>query len=315
MTSELKTQRVVYDDVIVRRFIAASVIWGIVGMLVGVIIALQLAFWPANLDPHLTFGRLRPLAHERGHLRVRRQHALRGRLLLVAAPPQGAHGLGLLSNIHFWGWQPSSSSAAITLPLGITQGKEYAELEWPIDIAVTLIWVVFAVNLFWTIAKRREKHLYVAIWFYIATIVTSRCSTSSTTSQIPTSLTIRAMASSRGVQDALVQWWYGHNAVAFFLTTPSWASCTTSSPRPPIGPCSYRLSIVHFWSLVFLYIWAGPHHLLYTALPEWAQTLGMIFSLMLWAPSWGGMLNGLLTLRGAWDKLRTDPVLKFFAAA
>ena len=314
MTSELKTQRVVYDDVIVRRFIAASVIWGIVGMLVGVHIALELAFWPANLDPHLSFGRLRPL-HTNAVI-----FAFVGNMIFAGVYHSSQRllkarmGSDLLSNIHFWGWQLIIVAAAITLPLGLTQSKEYAELIWPIDLAVTVIWVVFTVNLFITIAKRNEEHLYVAIWFYIATVVTIALLYVVNNLQIPTSLT-HSYGVFAGVQDALVQWWYGHNAVAFFLTTPVLGIMYYYIPKAADRPVfSYRLSVIHFWSLIFLYIWAGPHHLLNTALPEWAQTLGMIFSLMLWAPSWGGMLNGLLTLRGAWDKLRTDPVLKFFAA-
>ncbi len=206
-------------------------------------------------------------------------------------------------------------SAALTLPFGYTQGKEYAELEWPIDIAITLVWVVFAVNLFLTIAKRREQHIYVAIWFYIATIITVAVLHIVNSLSLPTSL-LKSYPIYAGVQDALVQWWYGHNAVAFFLTTPFLGLMYYYIPKAAERPVySYRLSIVHFWSLVFIYIWAGPHHLLNTALPNWAQTLGMTFSLMLWAPSWGGMINGLLTLRGRWDKVRTDPVLKFLIAA
>jgi cytochrome c oxidase cbb3-type subunit I/II len=220
----------------------------------------------------------------------------------------------ILSSIHFWGWQLIIVSAVVTLPLGITTAKEYAELEWPIDLGILFIWVVFAVNFFWTLANRREKHLYVAIWFYIATIITVAVLHIVNSFEMPVSA-FKSYSLFAGVQDALVQWWYGHNAVAFFLTTPILGIMYYFLPKAAERPVfSYRLSIVHFWGLVFIYIWAGPHHLLYTALPDWAQTLGMIFSLMLWAPSWGGMLNGLLTLRGAWDKLRADPVLKFFAA-
>ena len=220
-----------------------------------------------------------------------------------------------LSALHFWGWQAIILAAAVTLPLGLTRGKEYAELIWPINVAVTLIWVVFAVNFFWTLAKRREPSLYVAIWFYISTIITIAVLYIVNHLSIPTSFT-HSYPVFAGVQDALVQWWYGHNAVAFFLTTPILGIMYYFVPKAAERPVySYRLSVIHFWSLVFLYIWAGPHHLLNTALPGWLQNLGMTFSLMLWAPSWGGMLNGLLTLRGAWHKLRTDPVLKFFAAA
>ena len=311
----METQRITYDDDITRKFIAASVVFGIVGLLVGVIIALQMAFWQANLGPYLSFGRLRPL-HTNAVI-----FAFVGNMLFAGVYYSTQRLLkarlasDLLSRIHFWGWQAIIVAAAITLPLGWTQAKEYAELEWPIDIAIAVVWLVFATNFFWTIAKRNEKQLYVALWFYIATIVTV------TVLHVVNSLAIPvAMGKSYsvfgGVQDALVQWWYGHNAVAFFLTTPILAIMYYFLPKAANRPVfSYRLSIIHFWSLVFLYIWAGPHHLLNTALPDWAQTLGMIFSLMLIAPSWGGMLNGLLTLRGAWQELRTEPVLKFFAAA
>jgi cytochrome c oxidase cbb3-type subunit I/II len=221
----------------------------------------------------------------------------------------------LLGKIHFWGWQAIIVSAAITLPLGITTGKEYAELEWPIDIAIALIWVVFAINFFGTIFTRREKNLYVAIWFYLATIITIAVLHIVNSLEVPAGL-FKSYPIYAGVQDALVQWWYGHNAVGFLLTTPFLGLMYYFVPKAAQRPVySYRLSIIHFWALVFLYIWAGPHHLHYTALPDWAQSLGMLFSVMLLAPSWGGMINGLLTLRGAWDKLRTDPVLKFFVAA
>jgi cytochrome c oxidase cbb3-type subunit I/II len=220
----------------------------------------------------------------------------------------------LLSRIHFWGWQLIILGAAFTLPLGLTQSKEYAELIWPLDIAVALIWVVFGWNFFWTLAKRNEPSLYVALWFYIATIITVAMLYIVNNLQVPTSLT-HSYPIFGGLQDALVQWWYGHNAVAFFLTTPILGIMYYYLPKAANRPVySYRLSIVHFWSLVFIYIWAGPHHLLNTALPRWLQMLGMLFSLMLWAPSWGGMLNGLLTLRTGWSQLRTDPVIKFFAA-
>ncbi len=310
----METQRIVYNDKVVRQFIWASVIFGVVGMLVGVIIALQLAFWPANFPPLLSFGRLRPL-HTNAVI-----FAFVGNMLFAGVYystqrlVKARLASDILSAIHFWGWQLIIVSAAITLPLGITVSKEYAELEWPIDIAIAVVWVIFAINFFWTLANRREKHLYVAIWFYIATIITVAVLHVVNSFAIPVSW-FKSYSLYAGVQDALVQWWYGHNAVAFFLTTPILGIMYYFLPKAAERPVfSYRLSIVHFWGLVFIYIWAGPHHLLYTALPDWAQSLGMIFSLMLWAPSWGGMLNGLLTLRGAWDKLRTDPVLKFFAA-
>lgn len=308
---------ITYNDKVVRMFLSASVVFGIVGMLVGVIIALQLAHWQMNLPqlgPYFSYGRLRPL-HTNAVI-----FAFVGNMLFAGVYYSTQRLLkarmasDVLSNIHFWGWQLIIVAAAITLPMGITQGKEYAELEWPIDLAIAAVWVVFAINFFWTIAKRNEKHLYVALWFYIATIVTVAVLHIVNSMAIP-ALPFRSYSVFAGVQDALVQWWYGHNAVAFFLTTPILGIMYYFVPKAAERPVfSYRLSIIHFWSLVFIYIWAGPHHLLYTALPDWAQSLGMLFSLMLWAPSWGGMLNGLLTLRGAWDRVRQDPVLKFFAA-
>ncbi len=310
----METQRIVYNDKVVRQFLWASVLFGIVGMLVGIIIALQLAWWPANLPPYLSFGRLRPLHTNAVIFAFVGNMLFAGIYYSTQRLAKARLASDILSSVHFWGWQLIIVAAAITLPLGITAAKEYAELEWPIDIAIALIWVVFAVNFFWTLAKRREKHLYVAIWFYIATIITVAVLHIVNSFEIPVSM-FKSYSVFAGVQDALVQWWYGHNAVAFFLTTPILGIMYYFLPKAAERPVfSYRLSIVHFWGLVFLYIWAGPHHLLYTALPDWAQSLGMVFSLMLWAPSWGGMLNGLLTLRGAWDKLRTDPVLKFLAA-
>ncbi|EDP96556.1 cytochrome c oxidase, cbb3-type, partial [Kordia algicida OT-1] len=220
-----------------------------------------------------------------------------------------------LSKVNFWGWQLIIVGAAITLPLGYTTSKEYAELEWPFDIAIALIWVAFGVNMIWTILKRRQRHLYVAVWFYLATFVTVAVLHIFNSLELPVSA-LKSYSVYAGVQDALVQWWYGHNAVAFFLTTPFLGLMYYFVPKAANRPVySYRLSIVHFWSLIFIYIWAGPHHLLYTALPEWAQNLGVAFSVMLLMPSWGGMINGLLTLRGAWDKVRTDPVLKFMVVA
>ena len=310
----MKTVQIEYDDGIVRKFIGASILFGLVGLLVGLLIALQLALPSANVGPYLTFGRLRPLHTNAVIFAFVGNMIFAGIYYSTQRLLKARLASDVLSNIHFWGWQAIIVAAAVSLPLGLTQGKEYAELEWPIDIAIAVIWVVFAINFFWTLAKRREKHLYVAIWFYIATIVTIAVLHIVNSLAIPVSA-MNSYPIFAGVQDALVQWWYGHNAVAFFLTTPVLGIMYYFLPKAADRPVfSYRLSIVHFWSLVFIYIWAGPHHLLYTALPDWAQTLGMIFSLMLWAPSWGGMLNGLLTLRGAWDKLRTDPVLKFFAA-
>ena len=304
-----------YNDKVVRYFMMASVGWGLVGMLVGVVIAAQMSFYQLNFETSwLTFGRLRPLHTNAAIFAFVGNMIFAGIYHSTQRLVRTRLASNFLSWVHFWGWQSIIVAAAITLPLGLSRGKEYAELIWPINIAVTLIWVVFAINFFWTLAVRNEKSLYVAIWFYIATIITVAMLYIVNHLQIPTSL-LHAYPIFGGVQDALVQWWYGHNAVAFFLTTPVLGIMYYYLPKAAERPVySYRLSVVHFWSLVFIYIWAGPHHLLNTALPEWLQTLGMVFSLMLWAPSWGGMLNGLLTLRGAWDKLRTDPVLKFFAA-
>ena len=307
--------KIEFNDKIVRQFLLATIIWGIVGMLVGVLIATQLNFWQANLGQQwLTFGRLRPLHTNAVIFAFVGNMMFAGVYYSTQRLVKARLASDFLSNLHFWGWQLIIVAAAITLPLGLTRGKEYAELIWPINIAVAGIWVVFAVNFFWTLAKRHEKSLYVAIWFYIATIITVAMLYIVNHLSIPTSI-LHSYPIFGGVQDGLVQWWYGHNAVAFFLTTPILGIMYYFVPKAAERPVySYRLSVIHFWSLVFLYIWAGPHHLLNTALPNWLQLLGMTFSLMLWAPSWGGMLNGLLTLRGAWHKLRTDPVIKFFAA-
>lgn len=310
-----KLEHFEYDDAIVRKFVIATLLWGLIGMTVGLLIAAQLAWWKLNLGlPWTTFGRLRPL-HTNAVIFAFAGNAIFAGIYYSTQRLCKARMFSdLLSKIHFWGWQLIILSAAITLPLGITISKEYAELEWPIDIAITLVWVVFTLNLLGTIVKRREKHIYVAIWFYIATVVTVAMLHVVNSLEIPVSL-FKSYPVFAGVQDALVQWWYGHNAVAFFLTTPFLGLMYYFLPKAAERPIfSYRLSIVHFWSLVFLYIWAGPHHLLYTSLPDWAQSLGMVFSVMLLAPSWGGMINGLLTLRGAWDKVRTDAILKFFVA-
>ncbi|MBL8862934.1 MAG: cytochrome-c oxidase, cbb3-type subunit I [Planctomycetes bacterium] len=315
-TANQATRQVVYDDAIVRLFVLATIVWGVVGLLLGVVVASQLSFFQMNLETSwFSFGRLRPL-HTNGAI-----FAFVGNMMFAGIYHsmqrllKARLGSDLLSRLHFWGWQLIIVAAAITLPMGLTQSKEYAELIWPIDVLVALVWVIFAVNFFMTIAKRNERNMYVAIWFYIATVVTIPVLYIVNNLHLPTSFT-HSYPVFAGVQDALVQWWYGHNAVAFFLTTPILGIMYYYLPKAVGRPVySYRLSVVHFWSLVFLYIWAGPHHLLYTSLPEWAQTLGMVFSLMLWAPSWGGMLNGLLTLRGAWDTLRTDPVVKFFIVA
>lgn len=311
-----RLRHVVYDDAICRAFALVTVIWGAVALLLGVLVASQLSHWQMNLGVEwLSFGRLRPLHTNAAIFAFVGNMMFAGIYYSTQRLLKARLASDLLSWIHFWGWQLIIVAAAVTLPLGLTQGKEYAELIWPIDIAIALVWVVFAVNMFWTIAKRNEPNLYVAIWFYIATLVTIAVLHIVNSLHLPTSFT-HSYPIWAGVQDALVQWWYGHNAVAFFLTTPILGIMYYFLPKAAERPVySYRLSVVHFWSLVFIYIWAGPHHLLYTALPDWAQTLGMIFSLMLWAPSWGGMLNGLLTLRGSWDKLRTDPVIKFFVVA
>jgi len=305
-----------YNDKVVRQFMLAAIIWGVVGMLVGMLVASQLNFWRLNFNlPWLTYGRLRPLHTNAVIFAFVGNMMFAGVYYSTQRLVKARLGNDFLSALHFWGWQLIIVAAAITLPLGFSRGKEYAELIWPIDIAVAFIWVVFAINFFWTLARRHEKSLYVAIWFYIATIITVAMLYIVNHLSIPTSL-LHSYPVFGGVQDALVQWWYGHNAVAFFLTTPILGIMYYFLPKAAERPVySYRLSVIHFWSLVFVYIWAGPHHLLNTALPGWLQALGVTFSLMLWAPSWGGMLNGLLTLRGAWDRLRTDPVLKFFAAA
>lgn len=304
-----------FNDKIVRQFLLATVIWAVVAMLVGVLIAAQLNFWQLNFNtPWLTWSRIRPLHTNAAIFAFVGNMMFAGIYYSTQRLAKARLASDFLSQLHFWGWQAIIVSAAVTLPFGLTRSKEYAELIWPINLMVVVIWVVFAVNFFWTLAKRNEPSLYVALWFYIATIVTVAMLYIVNHLQIPTSFT-HSYPVFGGVQDALVQWWYGHNAVAFFLTTPILGIMYYYLPKAAERPVySYRLSVVHFWSLVFVYIWAGPHHLLNTALPTWLQTLGMTFSLMLWAPSWGGMLNGLLTLRGAWDKVRTDPVLKFFAA-
>ncbi|WP_019039600.1 cytochrome-c oxidase, cbb3-type subunit I [Psychroflexus tropicus] len=312
----MELQQFHYDNKIVKNFLYATIIWGVVGMSVGLLLAFMFIF-PNVTDgiSWLSFGRLRPLHTNAvifafvgnaifAGVYYSTQRLLKARMFSDA-----------LSKINFWGWQLIIVAAAITLPLGMTSSKEYAELEWPIDIMIAVVWVVFGWNLIGTILKRRQRHLYVAIWFYLATFVTVAVLHIFNSLALPVNF-LKSYSAYAGVQDALVQWWYGHNAVAFFLTTPFLGLMYYFVPKAANRPVySYKLSIIHFWSLIFIYIWAGPHHLLYTALPDWAQNLGVTFSIMLLMPSWGGMINGLLTLRGAWDKVRTSPVLKFMVVA
>jgi cytochrome c oxidase cbb3-type subunit I/II len=312
----MEIEKFSYDNKIVKAFIIATVTFGLVGMLVGLTAAIQLFYPIFNFDSqYTTFGRIRPLHTNAiifafvGNAMFAGVYYSMQRLLKTRMFSDK------LSWTHFWGWQLIIVAAAITLPLGMTTSKEYAELEWPIDIAIAIVWVIFGWNMIGTIIKRRERHMYVAIWFYIATFVTVAVLHIVNSFEMPVTL-FKSYSWYAGVQDALVQWWYGHNAVAFFLTTPFLGMMYYFLPKAANRPVySYRLSIIHFWSLIFIYIWAGPHHLLYTALPDWAQSLGVVFSIMLIAPSWGGMLNGLMTLRGAWDKVREDVVLKFMVVA
>jgi len=316
----MQVEKFYYDNKIVRNFAYATILWGAVGMLVGLWIALQLVFpgpFPhgLNLAPWFNFGRLRPLHTNAVIFAFVGNGIFMGVYYSLQRLCKTRMFSDKLSYIHFWGWQLIIVAAAVTLPLGLTTGGEYAELIWPIDVAITVIWVVFGWNMFGTIIKRREKHLYVAIWFYIATFVTVAVLHIVRSGELPYTW-LKSYSLYAGVQDALVQWWYGHNAVAFFLTTPYLGLMYYFLPKAANRPIySYRLSIIHFWALIFLYIWAGPHHLLYTALPNWAQALGTVFSLMLIFPSWGGMINGLLTLRGAWDRVRDDVILKFMVVA
>jgi len=312
----MEVQKFYYDNKIVKNFIYATMLWGVVGMIVGLMLAFMFMF-PNYTEgiSWLSFGRLRPLHTNSVIFAFVGNAIFAGVYYSVQRLLKARMFSDLLSKINFWGWQLIIVSAAITLPLGYSTSKEYAELEWPIDIAIALIWVVFGANLIGTIIKRRQRHIYVAIWFYLATFVTVAVLHIINSMELPVSA-FKSYSAYAGVQDALVQWWYGHNAVAFFLTTPFLGLMYYFIPKAANRPVySYKLSIVHFWSLIFIYIWAGPHHLLYTALPDWAQNLGVAFSVMLIAPSWGGMINGLLTLRGAWDKVRVDPVLKFMVVA
>ncbi len=312
----MQLEKFYYDNKIVKWFAYATLLWGIVGMIAGLYAAIQL-YAPGtsmNFAP-TTFGRVRPVHTNAVIFAFVGNCIFTGVYYSLQRLCKARMFSDKLSYVHFWGWQLIIVVAAITLLMGYTTGKEYAELEWPVDIMITLVWVVFGINMFGTILKRRESHLYVAIWFYIGTWITVALLHIVNSFEIPVSF-MKSYSWYAGVQDALVQWWYGHNAVAFFLTTPILGLMYYFLPKAANRPVySYRLSIIHFWALIFIYIWAGPHHLLYTALPEWAQSLGTVFSVMLIAPSWGGMLNGLFTLRGAWDKVREDPVLKFFVVA
>jgi cytochrome c oxidase cbb3-type subunit I/II len=305
-----------YDNKIVKKFIQATIFWGLIGTLVGLTLAFMFLF-PNMTDgiSWLSFGRLRPLHTNAVIFAFVGNAIFAGVYYSTQRLLKARMYSDFLSKFNFWGWQAIIVSAAITLPLGYTTSKEYAELEWPIDLAIAVVWVAFGWNLIGTMIKRRQRHLYVAIWFYLATFVTVAVLHIFNSLSIPVGF-LKSYPVYAGVQDALVQWWYGHNAVAFFLTTPFLGLMYYFVPKAANRPVySYRLSIVHFWSLIFIYIWAGPHHLLYSALPEWAQNLGVAFSVMLIAPSWGGMINGLLTLRGAWDKVRTDATLKFMVVA
>jgi cytochrome c oxidase cbb3-type subunit I/II len=311
----MQVEKFYYDNKTVKNFAYATMFWGVVGMLAGLFAALQLVFPQINIQEYGSFGRVRPVHTNAVIFAFVGNGIFMGVYYSLQRLLKARMFSDTLSKIHFWMWQLIIVAAAVSLLLGYTTGKEYAELEWPIDIAITLIWVVFGWNMFGTIIKRREKHLYVAIWFYIATLVTVAVLHIVNSFELPFSF-MKSYSWYAGVQDALVQWWYGHNAVAFFLTTPYLGMMYYFLPKAANRPVySYRLSIIHFWSLIFLYIWAGPHHLLYTALPNWAQSLGVVFSLMLIFPSWGGMINGLLTLRGAWDRVRDDVILKFMVVA
>jgi cytochrome c oxidase cbb3-type subunit I/II len=312
----MQIEKFYYDNRTVKWFGYAVMFWGVVGMLAGLWAAVSMYYPAMNLGiPATTFGRMRPVHTNAVIFAFVGNGIFMGVYYSLQRLCKARMLSDTLSRIHFWGWQLIIVAGAITLWAGKTTGKEYAELEWPLDIAIAVIWIVFGINMFGTIIKRRESHLYVAIWFYIATWVTVAMLHIVNSVELPVSMW-KSYPVYAGVQDALVQWWYGHNAVAFFLTTPYLGLMYYFLPKAADRPIySYRLSIIHFWALIFIYIWAGPHHLLYTALPDWAQSLGVVFSVMLIAPSWGGMLNGLFTLRGAWDKVKEEPVLKFLVVA
>jgi len=301
-----------YNYTVVRQFAVMTVVWGVVGMLVGVLIAAQLIWPELNFDiPWLTYGRLRPL-HTNAVIFAFGGSALFATSYYVVQRTCHVRLFSdALASFTFWGWQAVIVLAAVTLPLGITTSKEYAELEWPIDVLIAAVWIVYAIVFFGTIAKRKTPHIYVANWFFGAYILTIALLHVVNSAEVPVTMW-KSYSAYAGVQDAMVQWWYGHNAVGFFLTAGFLGMMYYFIPKQAGRPIySYRLSVVHFWALIFTYMWAGPHHLHYTALPDWTQSLGMIFSLLLLAPSWGGMINGIMTLSGAWHKLRTDPILKF----
>ena len=312
MSGSQGTQAETFNYGVVRQFTIATIVWGVVGMAVGVLIASQLIWPELNFEtPWLTYGRLRPLHTNAVIFAFGGSGLFATSYYVVQRTCQVRLFSDKLASFTFWGWQAVIVAAVITLPLGYTSTKEYAELEWPIDILITLVWVAYAIVFFGTIAKRRVKHIYVANWFFGSYILTIAILHIFNNIEIPVSFW-KSYSAYGGVQDAMVQWWYGHNAVGFFLTTSFLGMMYYFVPKQAERPIySYRLSIVHFWALAFTYMWAGPHHLLYTSLPDWTQSLGMAFSLILLAPSWGGMINGIMTLSGAWHKLRTDPILKF----
>ena len=303
---------VIYDDGVIRQFSIMAVIWGVVGMLVGVVIAAQLVWPELNLGlPWTSFGRLRPLHTNAVIFAFGGSALFASSYYVVQRTCQTRLFAGKLATFTFWGWQAVIVAAAISLPLGYTSGKEYAELEWPIDILIAIVWISYAIVFFGTMAKRKIKHIYVANWFYGSFIITVALLHIVNSAAIPAGF-MKSYSAYAGVQDAMVQWWYGHNAVGFFLTAGFLGMMYYFVPKQAERPVySYSLSIVHFWALIFTYMWAGPHHLHYTALPDWVSSLGMVFSLLLFAPSWGGMINGIMTLSGAWHKLRTDPILRF----
>jgi cytochrome c oxidase cbb3-type subunit 1 len=307
-----------YNYKVVRQFAIMTVVWGIVGMLVGVIIASQLIWPEMNFEtPWLTYGRLRPLHTNAVIFAFGGSGLFATSYYIVQRTCHTRLFAGGLAAFTFWGWQLVILLAAITLPLGFTTSKEYAELEWPIDILITVVWVSYAIVFFGTIMKRKTSHIYVANWFFGAFIITIALLHLVNNAELPVSFTgMKSYSAYAGAQDAMIQWWYGHNAVGFFLTTAFLGMMYYFVPKQAGRPVySYRLSVVHFWALIFTYMWAGPHHLHYTALPDWTQSLGMIFSLILLAPSWGGMINGMMTMSGAWHKLRTDPILKFLVTS